>query len=61
MSSKVIQFSLTFVVPQWRLDIRHAHTVTYLCKMAPVAKFEYAPFFTISILEIGAIFAKRQS
>jgi len=35
--------------------------VAYLCKMAPMAKFECAPFLIISILDIGTIFAKDKA
>jgi len=42
----------------WRLPHVSMGSVAYLCKMAPLAKFEWAPFWISWILDIGTIFAK---
>ena len=37
-----------------------SQSVAYLCKMAPMAKFKYAPILIIQILDIGTIFLKNK-
>jgi len=36
----------------------YPQTVAYLSKMAPMAKFKYAPFLIIETLDIGTVFSK---